>query len=65
MNGIDPPGFKPCTPGNPDSVDPYDWAEAFIQSEEADFARVALWFRNAMIAAHGQDIVHIWEGDEP
>lgn len=55
----------PCTPENPDSVDPYDWAEAFIQSEETDFARVALWFRNAMIAAHGQDIFHIWEGDGP
>lgn len=52
MNGIDPPGFKPCTPPDENSLDPYDWAEAFVLSGDTDLTRIACWFRNAMRAAH-------------
>jgi hypothetical protein len=52
MNGIDPPNFVPCAPPNEDSLDPFDWAEAFLRADETDLKRVACWFRNAMRAAH-------------
>lgn len=55
----------PCIAGDPDSVDLFDWAQAFTQNTKTDFARVAFSLRNAIIAAHGQNIFRIWEADEP
>lgn len=52
MNGIDPPGFKACAPPDYTSLDPIEWADAFIAANEQDPYRVVLWFRNAMRAAH-------------
>lgn len=52
MHTIDPPGFKACAPADDRSIDPIEWAVAFVEANEADPYRVALWFRNAMRAAH-------------
>jgi hypothetical protein len=52
MRSVDPEGFKACAPPDDSSLDPFDWAEAFLRAGDRDLKQVANWFRNAMRAAH-------------